>query len=216
MKGLLVKDYLMLSAQRRFILLALIMVIVISVSANNGSFVIGYCAFMGSLMGTNSISYDDYNHGYSFLMTLPFTRKEYVLEKFIFCLSCVVLFSVVGALIALVGQMMRGLNETYLMSFGLTYLILIWIAFLIAAIMLPVQLHFGSERARIAFAIVMLSLFVLVIGGIKLTERLPIQLDPIFSQLSLPLVVGVGIGILGVAFALSYSISLAIMQRKEF
>ena len=85
MKGLLVKDYLMLSAQRRFMLLALIMMIVISVSANNGSFVIGYCAFMGALMGTNSISYDEYNHGYSFLMTLPFTRKEYVLEKFIFC-----------------------------------------------------------------------------------------------------------------------------------
>ena len=58
MKGLLVKDYLMLSAQRRFMLLALIMVIVISVSANNGSFVIGYCAFMGALMGINSISYD--------------------------------------------------------------------------------------------------------------------------------------------------------------
>ena len=36
MKGLLVKDYLMLSAQRRFMLLALIMMIVISVSANNG------------------------------------------------------------------------------------------------------------------------------------------------------------------------------------
>ncbi len=216
MKGLLVKDYLMLSAQRRFMLLALIMMIVFSVSANNGSFVIGYCAFMGGLMGTNSISYDEYNHGYSFLMTLPFTRKEYVLEKFIFCLSCVVLFSVVGALIALVGQMMRGLNETYLMSFGLTYLILIWIAFLITAIMLPVQLHFGSERARIAFVIVMLSLFVLVIGGAKLAEVLPIQLDPIFSQLSLPLVVGVGIGTLGVAFALSYSISLVIMQRKEF
>lgn len=216
MKGLLVKDYLMLINQKRFLVLALVMMIVISLSGSGGTFAIGYCAFMGVLNGVSTISYDEYNHGYSFLLSLPFTRKEYVLEKYLFTFICVILFSLVGGLIAVGSQMIQTNPVFSLFELGVTLLTLVGMSLLVTAIMLPVQLRFGAEKGRIAFVVIMLSLFVVVIGGVKLVDAFNLQLDSILLHLSLPMFGLVSAIVVIIALFVSYELSLYIMKSKEF
>lgn len=216
MKGLLVKDYLMLINQKRFLLLALVMMVVISLSGSGATFAIGYCAFMGVLNGVSTISYDEYNHGYSFLLTLPFTRKEYVLEKYLFTFLCVTLFSLVGGFIAFGSQLVQASPAFSLFELAISLVTLLCMSLLVAAIMLPVQLRFGSEKGRIAFVVVMLSLFVVVIGGVQLAEVLNWQLENLLRQLSLPLFGVALIAIVILSLLISYGLSLHIMRKKEF
>ena len=84
MKGLLVKDIKYIKHQVNFFLLLFLIAIGVSFSSKEGSFIIGYLTFITSLFVLTTISYDEFNNGYAFLFTLPFSRKEYVIEKYIF------------------------------------------------------------------------------------------------------------------------------------
>ncbi len=50
-------------------------------SGQPAQIIVGYCTMFGMLFTVNTISYDEFDHGYLFLFTLPVTRKDYVLEK---------------------------------------------------------------------------------------------------------------------------------------
>ena len=79
MKGLFIKDLLLLKNQKRTLPLLVLCGIVMSASMQPSSAII-YLAVLGSMLCTGTISYDEMDHGYSFLFTLPVTRKTYVRE----------------------------------------------------------------------------------------------------------------------------------------
>ena len=83
MKGLLVKDFCLIRQQKKFLAILLLLAIVLNYNSD-GSFVIGYLTFVCSFLIISSISYDEYDNGYSFLFTLPVGRKTYVQSKYIF------------------------------------------------------------------------------------------------------------------------------------
>lgn len=57
-------------------------------SGQPAQIIVGYCTMFGMLFTVNTISYDEFDHGYLFLFTLPVTRKDYVLEKYVFMMLC--------------------------------------------------------------------------------------------------------------------------------
>ncbi len=68
-----------------------ISIIMIIVSPGT-SFPIGFLGFVGALFSLSSISYDEFDNGNAFLFSLPITRKDYVLEKYIFGLISGIMF----------------------------------------------------------------------------------------------------------------------------
>ena len=83
MKGLLIKDIRLMKGQSTILLALLILVAVFTgvVSDVSPSFVVAYITIFLSIFVASTISYDEYDHGYLFLMTLPITRNKYVNEK---------------------------------------------------------------------------------------------------------------------------------------
>ncbi|MBR5794701.1 MAG: ABC-2 transporter permease [Erysipelotrichaceae bacterium] len=95
MKGLLVKDLRLLLSQSRFYIILLI-VLFVSGTSTQATFVSGYIAVVFPMFAVSTISYDEYDNGNAFLFTLPFSRKEYVLAKYIFGLLLCVFGNILG------------------------------------------------------------------------------------------------------------------------
>ena len=86
MKGMLIKDLRLLKNQGKTLLLMLFVVAIFMnfITDVGPSFIVGYITIIFSLFTATTISYDEFDNCYLFLMTLPITRKKYVNEKYVF------------------------------------------------------------------------------------------------------------------------------------
>ena len=102
MKGLLIKDFKLLKGQKNFFMAITAISIIMIIVSPGTSFPIGLLGFVGALFSLSSISYDEFDNGNAFLFSLPITRKDYVLEKYIFGLISGIMFLLLGTVISLV------------------------------------------------------------------------------------------------------------------
>ena len=102
MKGLLIKDFKLLKGQKNFFMTITAISIIMIIVSPGTSFPIGFLGFVGALFSLSSISYDEFDNGNAFLFSLPITRKDYVLEKYIFGLISGIMFLLLGTVISLV------------------------------------------------------------------------------------------------------------------
>ena len=214
MKGLLIKDFKLLKGQKNFFMAITAISIIMIIVSPGTSFPIGFLGFVGALFSLSSISYDEFDNGNAFLFSLPITRKDYVLEKYIFGLISGIMFLLLGTVISLVaiGITKTGsFNEIFLTAGSLFPTIL-----LILSIMLPFILKFGGEKGRIAIIGVMGFIFVIGLLLIKTTEYLGIDLYVLINKLPKfePLVYIILFLLLSVVIlGISYLISLTIEKR---
>ena len=84
MKGLFVKDIELMKQQKQFFILVIVMGVILNLAGSGSvSFAIGYFTFVTAIFAITTISYDEFDNGLAFLMTLPVTRKQYVAEKYL-------------------------------------------------------------------------------------------------------------------------------------
>lgn len=102
MKGLLIKDFKLLKGQKNFFMAITAISIIMIIVSPGTSFPIGFLGFVGALFSLSSISYDEFDNGNAFLFSLPITRKDYVLEKYIFGLILGIMSLLLGTVISLV------------------------------------------------------------------------------------------------------------------
>ena len=221
MKGLLIKDFHLLKVQRNFFLLIAVIAIgfIVSSNGNNGfiSYAIGFFCFVSSLFSISTISYDEFDNGNPFLFSLPFTRKNYVLEKYCFGIIIGFSFWILSNALTFVYLLFRGfsISEDRLVS----SLILIPFFLLILAVMLPLTLKFGGERSRYAIIGIFGGILLLGYVSANIIKILPMDLSGVFAFL---LSLSTGTMIAGVAvitlvlLLLSLKISISIVDRKEF
>lgn len=217
MKGLLIKDFKLMKGQKNFYMTIVPMAIGITVFLENSAFVIWYMTFIGSLFTLSSISYDEFDNGNAFLFSLPISRKEYVVEKYVFGLIVLGgswLFTTIFALITEVLKDHVLTAETLVSALWVLPILLF-----ILAVMLPFHLKFGSEKGRIAilgaFGLIYLIGFIMV----KTLEIFNINLISMLNNLSSMSIKMLMITILVlsiIVFLISLNISTVIMGRKEF
>ena len=217
MKGLLIKDFKLLKGQKNFFMAIVAISLIMIITSPGTSFPIGFLGFVGSLFSLSSISYDECDNGNAFLFSLPITRKDYVLEKYIFGLISGITSLLLGTVISLIaiGIAKTGsFNEIFITAGSLFPTIL-----LILSIMLPFILKFGGEKGRIAIIGVMGFIFVIGLLIIKATEFMGIDLYALLKKLPQfePLVYIILFLLLSVVIlGISYLISLTILKKKEF
>lgn len=212
MKGLLIKDLNLMKAQKNFFIMIIGVSVTLAFVTKNPSFIIGYMTVFCSMFTLSTISYDDFDNGNAFLFSLPITRKGYVAEKYVFGL----MVSVVAWLSATVVYCIaEGFTTQKIREAALIYIALL----LVFALMLPVQLKFGGEKGRVVSIGVIGIIAVVVMVIVKAAEIFQIDLEKLLNNLSnlsgdLQVVVALGVAIL--ALAISYFISVAIVNKKEF
>ena len=136
MKGLLVKDFLLMIKSKKVILFMLFIGIIGGI--NDISFATGYILMVLAILSLSTISYDEANHGLKTLFTLPISKSDYVKEKYLFSL---IITGIGFVFVTILGCFSKsGFMET---------LIILSTALLLLALSLPFQLKEGNEKGRI-------------------------------------------------------------------
>lgn len=208
MLGLMRKD-LCLLLQRSRALVVMVGVGVIIGFSTDGGFLIGYLTMISAILTIGTISYDEFDNGYPFLLTLPVTRGSYVTAKYLFCLLGVLAGWVAASVIFAGCCLVRG--EGFRMEQLAEALAFLPMAGLMTAVMLPLQLKYGAEKSRLALAVLAGGVVALGYMGMKLFPDLPGSLSGISGAAFGAALVGACIA----ALAVSFYCSLGIMEKKE-
>lgn len=195
MKGLLVKDFLLMIKSKKVILFMLFIGIIGGI--NDISFATGYILMVLAILSLSTISYDEANHGLNTLFTLPISKSDYVKEKYLFSL---IITGIGFVLVTILGCVSKsGFMET----------LIILSTALLLALSLPFQLKEGNEKGRIV-------LFVVVFGCTFLfaflNQFIPKFFESIESVLNTLDPIMFSVGLLITSFIL-YFISMMISIR---
>ena len=162
------------------------------------------------MFGLSTISYDAFDNGEAFLFTLPITKKLYVQEKYVFSLGAL-LCGFLLSLVLLLTIKGAGASE---ISFATGYMLG---GTLFLSIMLPIELKFGPEKARLAMIAAMIIIASSVYAIVGVAKKL--NMDEYFGELAHIGVPSI-LTFLGLVSALiifiSYKFSCRIMEKKEF
>lgn len=217
MKALFIQDFRYMLTQKSFLVLIALVGIVLALTQNdNYIFVIGYLGFMGMITGMISVTMDDQSNGLTFLFSLPIDRRVYVREKYIFIVLMGVSFSIFATALCLLFRMFAEykapLDEILATSLGTLFVMLLFICF-----MLPLQLKFGAERARLASFIAIGFFFVAVLlAGLVINFADALPFIQAFLSMSPVALTGIGSAFLIVCLRISYSASLRVILHREF
>lgn len=167
-KGLLKKDLYNLASYKTTLIIVVLFcgIAIIGTDAIYwGSVVIGIIVGMISL---STFSYDEMSKSNKYILTLPVTRKEIVLEKYVLAIGATILGGILGFIVTLlVGNVMNYLRPDNLIDINIETLLATSVGgmfgiSLIQSIQIPSIFKWGAEKGRIQMFIV---LFVLVIIG---------------------------------------------------
>ena len=221
MKGLLIKDLCLLKSQKKILPVYLLLAVWFTVMHNDG-FGLPFLMMMASILMISTISYDELDHSNTHLFALPFDRKTYVLEKYLFSFLMTAGAWCVGAVLYFAGSFVSpgsGKAVGQLVGELPMLLALIPVLYLSAAVMIPIRLKYGSEKSRTVLFIIFGIIAVLIFG----INNLPDGLANPFSQLAQTLEGLSPAVILLTLFAVSAVLSgvsclwsIRIMENKEF
>ena len=203
MKGLIIKDFQLLFSNKR-ILYIVFAIALFSAMMGDGitlTYISSFVAVMLQVSALSTISYDNYQHGNTFLMTLPLRRKDYVIEKYIFC-----------SIIACVGIMFSLIEIAVGIVIALVFLIYSFIA-------IPLELKFGNEVGRtipfIIGAVIFLIAQILIQVNDSLFDSIMNWLNKL-ENISDITALMIAIAAFVIALTITIPISIKIINKKEF
>lgn len=219
MSGLLIKDWKIFKNQGRYFLMAVVvtMAVILCMGITDYmEFVISYMTFFSSYFVTSTISYDMYDNGMEFLMTLPVDRKLYVQEKYLLGIFVIgstwfVMTLTNAFLLAWSGAAFPSWEKIF------STVIFLTLAFFFVGVSLPLFLKFGPEKGRIVFFIILGIFFLGTILSVKTGIGIPAVNAIDRGSMEHPLLMaGISLGA-GILFLfVSYLMAMRIMEKKEF
>ena len=221
-KGLLKKDLYNLASYKTTLIIIVIfcgMAIIGTDAIYWGSVVIGIIVGMISL---STFSYDEMAKSNRYILTLPVTRKEIVLEKYILAIGATILGSLLGfVLTLLIGNMMNYVRPDNMIDINIDTLLSTSIGGLfgvsvIQAIQIPSIFKWGAEKGRIQMFIVLFVVALIGAGvGFLIKESgLSVDIEKLENTLkSFGWIILVILSF--IIYFISYKVSYKIYKNKE-
>ena len=210
MFGLIKKDFLLIKANIKSIVIISIVYLIL---AFQGTFDVTFIVpLIGIMLFISTFSYDDFNNWNSYAVTLPNGRKNVVRAKYI---ASIILTVVLGAIALAIGI---GISYTKTNSINLDEIISSLMGTMLSSVIIisllyPIVFKFGATNGRIIlFAVVfgiagigaLIAQFVDMTSIINMINRLDS-----YSLIAIPIISVILLGI-------SYLISNKIYRNKEF
>lgn len=206
MIGLIIKDMYSMKSLRQSFLFIIVLYSFIGVMGKNTSVVTGMIIVVMSMMTLTTFSYDDASKWDKYALSLPITRKDLVLSKYISAFLFTLLGSVVSVLLNIVIVAIKHnfrLSESFIVVYSVSM-----VAILLLSLVIPIVFKFGVEKARLAMFVAVL----IPTGLVYLCAQmgLGVPSDDMFMRMLgfSPVVVAGGV-------AVSYYISLRVYSKKD-
>lgn len=218
MKGLFVKDIALMKNNKRLLGIIFFTIIFLMITGVNSSFLMGYVPFICCTLTMGTISYDEYENGLPFLFILPISRKEYVQEKYFLGFFTEGMGFVLSAVAATIIQWVKTPQMDIFQWLLLCGCFLIFLAIFLA-LMIPIQIKYGSDKGKIVFLGTFLILIALFYLATRIFEKFSFDFGGVkqflagisdWQFLTIGLVLAVAI------LMVSYFFSIHIIEKKEF
>ncbi|MBQ3383865.1 MAG: ABC-2 transporter permease [Erysipelotrichaceae bacterium] len=217
MKGLLIKDFHITFQNQKYLLIYLVCCIGMCFVIDS-EFMVGYIAMLMGIISISTISYDEFDNGFPFLMSLPVDSKTYVRSKFLFCLLMEAIGVVFGITLVCVTAMLKG--DPVPLSGLLSYVTGVYAATaLMICCLIPIQLKYGAEKGRLVMMLFygVIAVVIILVGKIPTADgTLLATVARLLSSVNPALVGTVAAGIAIAFICCLYFISVSIMNKKEF
>ena len=219
MKALFIKDIRIVLKQQRVLICAFFAVItILAFATDNSMYAVAFVLFLVPTMMLTTISYDTFENGMSYIMSLPVSVKDYVTEKYILTVASSLIFNIMATiLINVVLSIGKGVGimplELIVNAMLAQFMVLIYIS-----LVLPVDIRFGTDKGMII--VVLMAVVIGAVGPMlnninvdsglmhKLSEA---EITSVPVKLAL-LLMSVG----GVFAIVSYFISVKLMKQMEY
>lgn len=219
MKALFIKDIRIVLKQQRVLICAFFAVItILAFATDNSMYAVAFVLFLVPTMMLTTISYDTFENGMSYIMSLPVSVKDYVTEKYILTVASSLIFNIMATiLINVVLSIGKGVGimplELIVNAMLAQFMVLIYIS-----LVLPVDIRFGTDKGMI---IVVLMAVVIgaagpMLSNINVDSGLMYKLSE--SEItSVPVNQALLLMSVGGVFAIvSYFISVKLMKQMEY
>ena len=143
MKGLIIKDF-KLILQNKFIIALMILFSILGLTVGiDHYFMVAYFTLCCTGLAISTSGYDEKNNTISYLITMPVSRRGYVIEKYIFTSTIGFIGYALSVSICLFSCLIRK------QVFDYTALSFAAFLFLLPAFMIPINLIFGTTKGRV-------------------------------------------------------------------
>ena len=207
MKGLILKDFLSLKRQAKTFVVMLILYAALGLMQDNASILIGMITVIISILPVTAMAYDEQAKWERYALTLPLSRTQLVVSKYILALLLVIIGIVLGFGMSVAVTLLKGdsLDVVTLVAVTLTCA---GVGVFINSALLPFLFKLGSEKARMLMMAIMILPTVLIV----IVAKMGLELNVTILKWML-LLAPVGLILM---FVVSLFISIQIYKKKEF
>lgn len=223
MRGLLRKDAELLIGNIRVYASILVIAVIYLVMGNGMELLfVPYFTYVSGTLALTTLSYDDYDHGMSYLMTMPVGRKTYVREKYLLGLLLTFGGWILSVVIACILGIQRGsISAGDWQEWAVTCMIYLLVICIMLMVTLPAQIRFGAENSRVVVIGMALAIFAVIFIAAKIMKANSdiIDFDALltgFLNHFFLLAMLAALCLIIITVAISYGFSVKFMEKKEF
>ena len=202
--------------QKQFFILVVVMGIILNLTGSGSvSFATGYFTIITAIFVITTMSYDEFDNGFVFLMTLPITRKQYVAEKYLLGTGLTIVAWAVATVLALICKFAanRGESVSEIMIGGVAT---IPVALLMLAMFIPLGIYFGVEKGRYIAIVLWIIIIAVVYALVKTMGFSEETVSAWLNGLNWGIAFAVAALITVIGYLGSFWISARFMEKKEF
>ena len=170
MKGLLIKDFLLLRSYGKSLLLMFLLFLIIG-ATSGPAFIVGIVMIESVMLAVSTFSYDDMAKWNSYMLAMPVSRKTAVREKY----ALAFLLSLIGIVLSIAAGIAAGAlrGNIDLKEVAATVGGCFIAACLYVSVMIPMTYRFGAEKnAFFAACRFFSSCFFVVFGGYVFLKKI--------------------------------------------
>ncbi|MTN46048.1 ABC-2 transporter permease [Turicibacter sanguinis] len=214
MKGLILKDLLNLRKNLKTIIIMCLFYTLLF-STLNPTFLSGIITILFAMQILTTFSYDDYSKWNMYALSLPITKKQLVLSKYILGISFIIFGGVFSFILTSLLSLFKGsfiLGDLVASIIGSTGIMILMIL-----ILLPLIFKYGVERSRIMLLAIFAipTVLILIISKVLALTGIPFPSEEQLNAL-LPVICIIATLILIAGSYVSYMTSVKIVTKKEY
>lgn len=216
-KGLILKDLLQLRNYKKTLFVFIIIFVLTSITQEGMDSMLVVMLTLGfGMFSIATFSYDELAKADRYILTMPLTKKEVVLSKYILVICSTIIGAIIGTIISLVINI--GMNkeipevmESIAISLGAIFGL-----GLVQSIQIPCIYKWGAEKGRIQLFIVGMMMLLVGFGIIFIGEKVNIEftINDFFNKIIyfIPVILLI---LTIIIYFISYKVSYKIYSKKE-